>query len=271
MSSLFRLPLIYGILAALSMLVVMACTDEPAPTASPGADQPAAAEPTAAAAAIAAASPTSAPSQPADVEQTLVLASGRNLGPGNPHDYSSSFVLLDLLYEPLVRYDSNGDIQPALAESWEISDDGLTWTFNLRQGVTFHDGTPFNAEAVRWNMERWVGTQLHDWLPTTTRISSVETPDELTVVLSLSEPYYPAIQDLTLVRPVRFLSTNGVDNAGEFARPVGTGPWKVESLSDTRAVLVRNEAYWGEKPELDEIVIEVILDGQTRVAALLSE
>lgn len=212
----------------------------------------------------------SAPSQPAAVEQTLVLASGRNLGPGNPHDYSSSFVLLDLLYEPLVRYDANGDIQPALAESWEISDDGLTWTFNLRQGVTFHDGTPFNAEAVKWNMERWVGTSRHDWLPTTGRISSIETPDDFTVVLTLSESYYPAIQDLTLVRPVRFLSSEGVDSAGEFASAIGTGPWQVESLSDTRAVLSRNEAYWGEKPELDELVIEVILDAQTRVAALLS-
>ena len=211
-----------------------------------------------------------ASSQPADVEQTLVLASGRNLGPGNPHDYSSSFVLLDLLYEPLVRYDANGDIQPALAESWEISDDGLTWTFNLRRGVTFHDGTAFNAEAVKWNMERWVGTSRHDWLPTTGRISSIETADDLTVVLTLSESYYPAIQDLTLVRPVRFLSSEGVDSAGEFASAIGTGPWQVESLSDTRAVLVRNEAYWGEKPELDELVIEVILDAQTRVAALLS-
>ncbi len=212
----------------------------------------------------------SAPSQSADVEQTLVLASGRNLGPGNPHDYSTSMVVLDLLYEPLVRYDSNGDIQPALAESWDISDDGLTWTFNLRQGVIFHDGSPFNADAVKWNLERWVGNQRHNWLPTTNRVTSIEAPDQSTVVLTLSEPYYPAMQDFALVRPVRFLSSNGVDNAGEFASPIGTGPWQVESLSDTRAVLVPNEAYWGEKPGLDELVIEVILDGQTRIAALLS-
>ena len=211
-----------------------------------------------------------APSQLSDAEQTLVLASGRNLGPGNPHDYSTSMVVLDLLYEPLVRYDSNGDIQPALAESWDISDDGLIWTFNLRQGVIFHDGSPFNADAVKWNLERWVGNQRHNWLPTTNRVTSIEAPDQSTVVLSLSEPYYPAMQDFALVRPVRFLSSNGVDNAGEFASPIGTGPWQVESISDTRAVFVRNEAYWGEKPGLDEIVIEVILDGQTRMAALLS-
>ena len=267
---------IFQLLLGLSalLLVAVACgetSSEPTgDSASAGVGQPAA-EPTAAAPAMAAASPTSAPPQPAAVEQTLVLASGRNLGPGNPHDYSTSMVVLDLLYEPLVRYGSNGEIVPALAESWEISDDGLTWTFNLRQGVTFHDGTPFDAEAAKWNLERWVGSDRHSWLPTTTRISSVETPDQSTVVLTLSEPYYPAMQDLTLVRPVRFLSSSAVDGAGEFASPIGTGPWKVESLSDTRARLVRNEAYWGEQPKLDEIVIEVILDSQTRMAALLSD
>ncbi len=205
-----------------------------------------------------------------DVEQTLVLASGRNLGPGNPHDYSSSFVLLDLLYEPLVRYGQDGTIEPALAESWEISEDGLIWTFALRQDVTFHDGTPFNAEAVKWNMDRWVGNDRHNWLPTTSRIAEVETPDEFTVVLTLNQPYYPAMQDLTLVRPVRFLSAEGVDQAGEFAEAIGTGPWQIESLENNQAVLVRNESYWGERPAPEKLVIEVILDPQTRIAALLS-
>ncbi|MEM7345651.1 MAG: ABC transporter substrate-binding protein, partial [Chloroflexota bacterium] len=207
---------------------------------------------------------------PADVEQTLVLASGRNLGPGNPHDYSSSFVLLDLLYEPLVRYGQDGTIEPALAESWEISEDGLTWTFTLRQDVTFHDGTPFNAETVKWNMDRWVGVDRHNWLPTTSRIDSVEATDEFTVVLTLNQPYYPAMQDFTLVRPVRFLSSESVDQSGEFAQAIGTGPWQVESIEDNQAVLVRNESYWGEKPAPEKLVIEVILDPQTRIAALLS-
>lgn len=209
-------------------------------------------------------------SEGSEVEQTLVLASGRDLGPGNPHDYSSSFVLLDLLYEPLVRYGLDGTIQPALAESWQISEDGLTWTFNLRQDVTFHDGAPFDAQTVKWNLERWVGVDNHNWLPTTGRIADIETPDEFTVVLTLNQAYYPAMQDLTLVRPVRFLSPNGVDGAGEFAEAIGTGPWQVESLNDKQAVLVRNETYWGEKPTLEKLVIEVILDAQTRMAALLS-
>ncbi|MEM7534282.1 MAG: nickel ABC transporter substrate-binding protein [Chloroflexota bacterium] len=203
-------------------------------------------------------------------EQTLILASGRNLGPGNPHAYDSSMVLLDLIYEPLVRYAPDGSIIPALAETWEISDDGLTWTFHLRSGVTFHDGTPFDAEAARWNLERWVGDERHNWLPTTMLITGVETPDESTVVLTLGDAYYPAMQDFTLIRPVRFLSPAAVDADMNFAQAIGTGPWQVASLTDESASLSRYADYWGELPSLDNIDIEVVLDAQTRVAALQS-
>ena len=204
------------------------------------------------------------------VDQTLVLASGRTLGPGNPHAYDSSMVLLDLVFEPLVRYTADGSIQPGLAQSWTISEDGLIWTFNLRQGVTFHDGRPFDAAAVKWNLDRWVQQERHNWLPSTTRIVDIATPDEYTVVLTMSEVYYPAVQDLTLIRPVRFLSPAAVDADGAFARPVGTGPWQVDEISDTRAVLTPYAGYWGQTPQLDRIIVEVVLDAQTRVAALLS-
>ncbi|MCS7259559.1 MAG: ABC transporter substrate-binding protein [Anaerolineae bacterium] len=203
-------------------------------------------------------------------EQKLVLAVGDELGPGNPHDYSSNMVLLDLIYEPLVRYGPDGTIQPALAEAWEISPDGLTWTFRLRRGVVFQDGTPFDAEVAKWNFERWVGVERHGWLPSTKRIVGIDTPDQYTFVLRIDQPYYPSIQDLTLIRPVRFLSPRAVNEAGEFVSPVGTGPWKVESLDKQRVVLVRHEDYWGEKPLLDRVILEVILDAQTRMAALLS-
>ena len=208
-------------------------------------------------------------SQPA-AAQTLILASGRNLGPGNPHAYDSSMVLLDLVYEPLVRYAPDGSIVPALAESWDISEDGLTWTFNLRQGVTFHDGMPFDAAAAKWNLEQWVGNEAHNWLPTATRITGIETPDNATLILTLAQSYYPAMQDFTLIRPVRFLSPAAVDGEGAFAQPIGTGPWQVDSLSDEAATLTRYADYWGELPTIDQIDIEVVLDAQTRIAALLS-
>lgn len=213
---------------------------------------------------------TPAPGAGASVEQTIVIASGGDLGPANPHDYSSNMALLDLLYEPLVRYGTDGAIQPALATSWAVTPDGLTWTFTLRPHVTFHDGTPFDAAAVKWNFDRWLGKQEHNWLPSTTRIVKAETPDAATVVLTLGQPYYPTIQDLTLIRPVRFLSPKAVHETGAWAQPVGTGPWKMAALGEQRAVLVRNEDYWGDKPRLKQVVIELILDAQTRIAALQS-
>lgn len=206
----------------------------------------------------------------AKVEQTLVLAAGHELGAANPHDYGSNMALLDLLYEPLVRYGPDGSPVPALAVSWGSTPDGLTWTFTLRPQVTFHDGTPFDAAAVKWNFDRWLGAPAHGWLPLTERITKVETPDARTVALTLRQAYYPILQELSVIRPVRFLSPRAVDGHGVFAQPCGTGPWKMASLAERRAVLVRNEAYWGAKPQIHGVVVEVILDAQTRVAALQS-
>jgi nickel transport system substrate-binding protein len=194
--------------------------------------------------------PTAAPSPAAAaVEQTFVIAVGSDPGPLNPHDYAYSFIALDMVYEPLVRYAADGSIVPALAESWEISPDGLTWTFTLREGVTFQDGTPFNAEAVKWNFERWIQTERHNWLPSTNRIAAVEAPDERTVVLTMSDFYYATIQDLALVRPVRFLSPASVGADGAYTRPIGTGPWQLEEyLPQQRATFIPNPTYWVSSP-----------------------
>jgi nickel ABC transporter nickel/metallophore binding protein len=207
----------------------------------------------------------------APVEQTFIIASSNDVGELNPHNYSSSFPALDMVYEPLVRYAADGTLQPGLAESWAQSEDGLTWTFKLRQGVTFHDGAPFNAAAAKWNLERWVGTEDHSWLPTASVISEIETPDEYTLVLHTKEFYYALAQELALVRPVRFLSPNGVDADGKFVKAIGTGPWRLEEyVKDQRAVFVPYPNYWGAKPKLSQVIFEVIPDAQTRVAALLS-
>lgn len=205
------------------------------------------------------------------VEQTFIVASAKDVGELNPHNYGSSFPALDMVYEPLVRYAADGTLQPGLAESWSLSDDGLTWTFTLRQGVTFHDGEPFDATAAKWNLERWVGTADHNWLPTVNLIDSIETPDEYTLVLHTTEFYYALAQELALVRPVRFLSPNGGDADGAFVKAIGTGPWQLEEyVTDQRSVFVAYPNYWGDKPQLDKVIFDVIPDPQTRVAALLS-
>jgi nickel transport system substrate-binding protein len=203
--------------------------------------------------------------------QELTIAIGDDTGRLNPHDYSSQFVALTMVYEPLVRYAIDGTLQPALAESWEVSEDGLTWTFKLRQGVTFHDGTPFNAEAAKWNFDRWVGQADWDFLPTTNNIAEVTVQDEYTLVLTLKTYLYTTLNDLAVARPVRFLSPQAVDADGAYAQPIGTGPWKVEEYQAERQMsFVPNESYWGGTPKLSKVTFLVIPDPQTRIAGLIS-
>lgn len=219
--------------------------------------------------------PTTQPTQPTTpaVEQVLKVAIANDLGPLNPHDLVSQFVALNMVYEPLVNYEANGKIVPGLAKSWEISPDGITYTFHLREGVVFQDGTPFNAAAVKWNMDRWLSDDLWSANPYWHKIirETIQTPDEFTVTFKLNEPYFATLQELTFTRPSRMLSPSSVDANGNYVKPVGTGPWKVEEyVPEQRMVFVPFENYWGEKPKLSKVILEVIPDAQARVNALLS-
>jgi nickel transport system substrate-binding protein len=128
----------------------------------------------------------------------------------------------------------------------------------------------FDAEAEKWNFQRWVNVADHDWLPISTKISSVEAPDPNTLILKMKEPYYAALQELTLVRPVRFLSPKSVGADGKFVKPVGTGAWQIGNFTPQELTFTPYEKYWGEKPTLSQVVFDVIPDPQTRVAALQS-
>lgn len=219
--------------------------------------------------------PTTPPMQPTTpaVEQVLKVAIASDPGPLNPHDLVSQFVALNMIYEPLVNYEANGKIVPGLAKSWEISPDGITYTFHLREGVVFQDGTPFNAAAVKWNMDRWLADELWSGNPYWHKIirETIQAPDEYTVTFKLNEPYFATLQELTFTRPSRMLSPSSVDANGKYVKPVGTGSWKLEEyVPDQRMVFVPFENYWGEKPKLSKVILEVIPDAQARVNALLS-
>jgi nickel transport system substrate-binding protein len=187
----------------------------------------------------------------------------------NSLDYKThSFNILDQIYEPLVRYGANGTLQPGLAERWEVSADGLTTTFHLRRGVTFSDGTPFTAQAAKADLQRWLGQERHQFVGTTMNTASVDTPDATTLVLKAKTPYYPTLQELTYVRPVRFRSPSAYDASGALVKPIGTGPYRLESSTPTQVTLVRNDTYWGGRPSLDRVEFRVIPDSQARLAAL---
>lgn len=197
-----------------------------------------------------------------------------NVGPLNPHLYSPNQMFAQaMVYEPLVRYGEGGRIMPWLAESWDISKDGKEYVFKLRQGVLFSDGTPFSAQAVKRNFDAiMANAKRHDWLNIVNAIHGTSAPDERTFKLVLKSPYYPTLQDLTLIRPFRFLAPSAFPESGNTAegirKPVGTGPWVLaESKLAEYDVFVRNDHYWGPKPKIERIVVKVIPDPHGRAIA----
>ncbi|MCL5046430.1 MAG: ABC transporter substrate-binding protein, partial [Actinobacteria bacterium] len=182
------------------------------------------------------------------------------------------------IFDTLVEYqDETSDIQAGLAEKWEPSSDGKVWTFNLRKGVVFHDGTPLNAEAVKFNFDR----QMDKKSPYHTNdmeyadfsldmVEKVEAVDEYTVKFTLKYPFGPFLRNIAMFSN-GIVSPEAVKKYGEesFKHPVGTGPFKFESWNkDSEIVLVKNDKYWREGPYVDRLVFKVIPDNNVRLAEL---
>ena len=192
----------------------------------------------------------------------------------------NDFRILMNMYDGLVRY-KDGTLQPepALAKSWDISKDGLTYTFHLRSGVKFHDGTPFNAEAVKFTFDRMLdkNNPYHDTGPFPlafffSSIDTVSTPDDTTVVFKLKEPYAPFLSNLAYPAGL-IVSPAAVKKWGkDFGRhPSGTGAFKFKQWdSNSKVVVERNDDYWDGKPPLEAVVYRPITDANTRVAEMLS-
>ncbi|KAA9007804.1 ABC transporter substrate-binding protein [Histidinibacterium aquaticum] len=192
----------------------------------------------------------------------------------------NDFRILVNLYEGLVRYAPGTlEVEPHLATDWEISEDGTVYTFTLREDVTFHDGTPFNAEAVKFNFDRMLNEDhpYHDTGPfplsfNFSAVESTEAVDEYTVEFTLSEPFAPFLSNLAyptglLVSPAA-VEANGQDYG---RNPVGTGPFQFgEWRSNEAVVLERNADYWGDEAPLEAVVFRPITDANTRVAEMLA-
>lgn len=207
--------------------------------------------------------------------QTIVYSSMANVGPLNPHLYSPNQMFAqEMVYEPLVRLGERGEIEPALAQRWEVSEGGLRYTFYLRPGVKFSDGTAFNAQAVVKNFQAIMANKnRHSWLPIMERIKDYQALDELIFVLTLNAPYYPVLEDLSLPRPFRFLSPSAFGEDGfthnGIRKPVGTGPWQlVETRLGEYDRFDRNALYWGEPAKAAHVLVKVVPDPISRAIAL---
>lgn len=198
-----------------------------------------------------------------------------DIGNLNPHTYfPNEFFSQAMVYESLVYYGEGGEIQPWLAESWDISNDGKEYVFHLRKDVKFSDGSPFNAKIVKKNFDTILDNRKqHEWVELINQIKGTEVVDEYTFKLTLHNSYYPTLQELTYVRPLRFVGEAAFpDSQNTFKdglkSPIGTGPWVLSEYKKNEfAVFKRNEHYWGTKPKVDKVVVKIITDGESRVLA----
>jgi peptide/nickel transport system substrate-binding protein len=191
--------------------------------------------------------------------------------------------------EPLYQYDKSSTVPiPALAESCEANEDATEWTCSLRQGVKFHDGTDFNADAVVFNFERWrfsdnpyhFDTQVFEYyeymwggFDDASTITSVEAVDDSTVKFTLNAPLAPFLANLAMDM-FAISSPTAIEQAGEdYGTPavgcVGTGPFKfVEWTEGDHITIEANTEYWGGAPTVDQVIFRVIPDDSARFLAL---
>ncbi|MFP4238289.1 MAG: ABC transporter substrate-binding protein [Rhodosalinus sp.] len=179
-------------------------------------------------------------------------------------------VLYANVFEGLTRFTESGEVVPGLAESWEISEDGLTYTFALREGVTFHDGTTMDAEDVKFTLDRArAEDSTNAQKQLFAAIESVEVVDPQTLRVTLSQQdgmflFNMAWGDAVIVAP---------DSVGEIkSKPVGTGPFRFVSWTQGDSIeLARHDDYWGEAPALEEATFKFISDPTAAFAAMMAE
>lgn len=183
------------------------------------------------------------------------------------------FPLITMMAESLTAFDPSGALVPALATEWSSSADGLHWTFKLREGVSFHDETPFDAEAVKFSLDRLLSPDTTNTRPgTLSAISEVRVIDDMTVELVLSRPFAALPAALSLPNAA-ILSPTSVTTApntmAHVTTPVGTGPYELAKFSpNSELEFVRNDAYWGEKPYYERQLYLSVPEEGSRLALL---
>jgi len=218
------------------------------------------------------ATPTPAASPAGKSGGSVNLARGTdsdNLDPVTQDGNVDIWVLMNV-YDQLVTVADNGlELMPGLAEKWDVSQDGTTYTFHIRQGVKFYDGTPLKVSDIKWSIERAKTTKESIWTFTLDQVKEITTPDDRTVVITLSQPWAPFLSDISMfnasIISQAFAQKIGVDKLVE--QTMGTGPFHVKEWKKGQAMtLVRNPNYWEPGlPRLDQITLTVIPDSNSRI------
>ncbi len=268
-SFLVKLASTLGVSAGTAALLA-ACGSEPAP--GPSAGPPAATSVSTGTVSKASSAASDTPKRGGSFKIPVIA----NITPWPPIGRIQNLMVNKALFNGLVRYSAaDWTPEPDLAEKWEVSKDGLTWTFSLRKGVTWHDGKPFTADDVKWTLEMYrdpkVGSILRSNLEP---VTGIEVVDPNTVKLMTKEPYSSLVEllaYLTFMLPKHLLEKEEFTAAKapeSFVRkPVGTGAFKFgENKEGDHYTVVANENYWEGKPYLDSVIFKVVRDLNSTVA-----
>ena len=284
-----RRPVLFVSLLVLASMILAACAPvaTPAPQAQQAAEAPAATQPSEAAAQAA---PTSAPTASAAEAaaasggKTLVIAMGADatlLDPESVMNNESGFIM-STIFDGLTKYKKGtSEPGPGLAESWDVSADGKEYTFHLRQGVKFHDGTPWNADAALAEIDRVTNKDNPNYVYNQEGISSfadftwglvtgTEKIDDNTIKVTLSEAHAPFLASLAMVWS-GMVSPESVKQYGFKVsdHPVGTGPYKfVEWVRNDHITVEANKDYWGGAPKIDRIIFRIVPESSVRLLKL---
>jgi len=211
-------------------------------------------------------------------QDTIIYAQGadpRGLDPALVDDGESGKIIVNV-YEGLLKYNKDSTkVEPSLAESWDVSPDGLTYTFHLRKGVKFQDGTDFNADAVKFNIDRQLAPKVTEDMTYASfvygSVKDVQVVDANTVKINLKEASTPFLSNLAMCLGAPIVSPKALqdNNNNVNEHPVGTGPYTFVSWTKGQnIVLKRNDNYWGTKALTQNVIFKFITDNSARVVAL---
>jgi len=203
-------------------------------------------------------------------DDVLVAAVSAQPDQFDPHATSAypSFQVLENVYDTLVVPNpADLTMEPSLAESWETSEDGLTWTFTLRDGVTFHDGSEFDSADVVYSYRRIIDEDLSNSYRFS-NVGSIEAPDAQTVVLNLTQPTPNLLALIGAFKGMAILPENAAEDLDLTTEANGTGPFELESSDASSTVLTAFEDYWGGAPSISGVEFRYITEPAAALTAL---
>jgi peptide/nickel transport system substrate-binding protein len=179
-----------------------------------------------------------------------------------------SFEVLENVFDTLVEPDANLEMRPALAESWTVSPDQLSWTFHLRHGVTFHDGSPFTSDDVVYSYRRIIDQELTN-ADKLSAVTDIAAPDRSTVRITLKQPTPNLLTNLGGFKGLAIVQRRNVESGEIATHPVGTGPFAFQSQKSGDSIILKaNPTYWAGAPKVSGVTFRFISEPSTALSAL---